>query len=149
MTSQWGRKETVVWPPRSPMYSYGAILAALVFTGMCVWVHFTFAITPLQRYYTPAYVRSAAGAIFGKRDKFRMLSVGNGKTPGHPATDVDVIEGFTDMPGEKQIPAALSPEAIAHGMKALYRSPEASYLDVPFHAYLKSAIYGESSLLDP
>ena len=28
MTSQWGRKESVVWPPHSPIYSYGALFLA-------------------------------------------------------------------------------------------------------------------------
>ena len=24
-TTQWGRKETIIWPPHSPIYTYGAI----------------------------------------------------------------------------------------------------------------------------
>jgi hypothetical protein len=24
--TQWGRKETIIWPPHSPIYTYGAIV---------------------------------------------------------------------------------------------------------------------------
>ena len=32
-TTQWGRKETIIWPPHSPIYSYGAIFLSIVAAG--------------------------------------------------------------------------------------------------------------------
>ena len=31
--TKWGRKETMIWPPHSPIYTYGAIFMAVVLTG--------------------------------------------------------------------------------------------------------------------
>ena len=34
---KWGRKETIIFPPHSPIYTYGAIFFALILTGMFVY----------------------------------------------------------------------------------------------------------------
>ena len=43
--AKWGRKETIIWPPRSPIYTYGAIFLALHRAGFFVYLRFTFALT--------------------------------------------------------------------------------------------------------
>jgi len=45
----WGRKESRVWPYQIPIYAYGCLFLAAVFTFLfvCVWIHF--ALKPLQR----------------------------------------------------------------------------------------------------
>ena len=40
-TPQWGRKETIIFPPHSPIYTYGAIFFALVLTSMFVYLRFS------------------------------------------------------------------------------------------------------------
>ena len=57
---QWGRKETIIFPPHNPIYSYGAVFLA-VLTGFFVYLRCSFGQLPLQQYYTPIYVRAAAG----------------------------------------------------------------------------------------
>jgi hypothetical protein len=37
---QWGRKESLIWPPRGFYYTYGAILLA---TGFLIYVRYRFA----------------------------------------------------------------------------------------------------------
>src|SRR4029077_3381451 len=32
--TKWGRKESIIWPPHSPIYTYGAVFMALVLTGL-------------------------------------------------------------------------------------------------------------------
>ena len=32
--TKWGRKESIIWPPHSPIYTYGAAFVALVLTGL-------------------------------------------------------------------------------------------------------------------
>ena len=60
-TTQWGRKETIIFPPHSPIYSYGAIFFALILTSIFVYLRFSYGQTPLQQFYTPIYAKSAAG----------------------------------------------------------------------------------------
>ena len=28
--TKWGRKETIIWPPHGPIYTYGAVFVAVV-----------------------------------------------------------------------------------------------------------------------
>jgi hypothetical protein len=36
-TPKWGRKETIIFPPHSPIYTYGAVFFTLILTGMFVY----------------------------------------------------------------------------------------------------------------
>jgi hypothetical protein len=110
MATEWGRKETAVWPPHSPIYSYGAMLAALLCTSVGIWLCFL-AQSPLEQFYTPAYFRSALGAPFGKQDKFRLLYVGDGRRMGQLARDQDVAVGTTPTPEGKKLPVGLAEAA--------------------------------------
>jgi RecA/RadA recombinase len=148
MAAEWGRKETVIWPPHSPIYTYGAVFLALVCTCAFVWARFTMAQSPLQQFYTPSYLRSAAGAMFKKHDKFRLVYVGNGVKAGRVATEADTAEGSTPMPDGKKLPLALSQAAAARGFRYLYKGPETSYQDAPLHAYFKSAVFEGKDLLN-
>ena len=66
MPTEWGRNETAVWPPHSPVYSYGAVFAAVLCTPVGIWLCFL-AQTPLEQFYTPrtsgprSVLRSASG----------------------------------------------------------------------------------------
>ncbi len=35
--TKWGRKESIIWPPHSPIYTYGAVFMALVITGLFLY----------------------------------------------------------------------------------------------------------------
>src|ERR1035441_7430618 len=59
--TKWGRKESIIWPPHSPIYTYGAAFMALVLTGLFLYCRFAFGSSPLQRFYTPIYIRSSVG----------------------------------------------------------------------------------------
>src|ERR1700732_1891556 len=85
--TKWGRKESIIWPPHSPIYTYGAIFMALVLAGLFLYCRFTFGNTPLQRFYTPTYIRSSVAGAIGtsRRDNYRMLMVGGrGNSPPPP-----------------------------------------------------------------
>ena len=148
--TKWGRKETIIWPPHSPIYTYGAVFMAAVLTGLFLFCRFSFANSPLQRFYMPIYIRSSvAGAIGGtRRDNYRMLMVGaRGVTP-RLATNADVTDGKTPEPGGKPIQLELSQSALRHGYVLLYQEPPRSYIDRSLNGYLKSAVYGGDSLFD-
>ena len=110
-SQQWGRKETGIFPPHSPIYTYGAVFLAFVLTGCFLYVRFTYGQTPLQQFYTPIYARTAAGAALNKKDKYQLLYVSDGTKMGAPAVEADVQQGTTPAPGGKHIPLALSSAA--------------------------------------
>ena len=60
----WGRKETLVFPPNVPVYSYAAIGLALLLALLFCWEHLRFGLPPLQKTYSVAYLRSSEGALF-------------------------------------------------------------------------------------
>jgi len=149
-TTNWGRKESIIWPPHSPIYTYGAVVISVVLTGFFIYCRFTFGTDALQRFYAPTYIRSSlAGAIGGsRRDNHRMLMLGGRGIPPRLATNVDVTEGTTPEPGSKPIPLALSRSALRSGYVLLYLGPEQNYNDASLSAYLKTAIYGGDRLFD-
>jgi hypothetical protein len=148
--TKWGRKESVIWPPHSPIYTYGAVFMVLVLTGLFLYCRFTFGNSPLQRFYTPTYIRSSVAGAIGtsRRDNYRMLMVGARGIQPRLATSTDVTDGTTPQPGGKPIPLALSQPALQRGYTILYLEPEQRYIDASLCAYLKSAVYGGDSLFD-
>jgi type IV secretory pathway TraG/TraD family ATPase VirD4 len=148
--TKWGRKETIIWPPHSPIYTYGAVFMAVILTGMFVYCRFTFGNGPLQRFYTPIYIRSSVAAVIGtsRKDNCRMLMMGARGIPPRLATNADVTDGKTPEPGGKPIPLALSQSALRSGYVLLYEAPPQSYIDAPLSTYLKNAVFGGDSLFD-
>ena len=149
-TTKWGRKETIIWPPHGPTYTYGAVFVAVVLTGLFLYCRFSFGNNTLQRFYTPTYIRSSVAGAMGasRRDNYRMLMVGaRGITP-RLATDADVTDGKTAEPGGKPLALALSQLALRQGYVLLYLGPQQSYIDAPLAAYLKGVIYRGDSLFD-
>ncbi len=148
--TQWGRKETIIWPPHSPIYTYGAVFLAVILTVFFLYCRFSFGNTPLQKFYTPTYMRSSAAGMIGptRRDKYRMLFVGGQGLPTRMVVEADVIEGSTPEPGGKQITLALSTRTLQSGYVFLFRGPELSYIDVPLSAYLRKSVFGGNSLSD-
>jgi type IV secretory pathway TraG/TraD family ATPase VirD4 len=147
-TPKWGRKETIIFPPHSPIYTYGAVFFALILTGMFVYLRFSRGQTPLEQFYTPTYARSAAGGAFNKRDKYQLLYVGDGARTTRLATEPDVQAGTTVESNGKPIPLALSSQAAAQGLRILYRGPEQIFVDAPLHAYLRDAVFAGEQLRD-
>jgi hypothetical protein len=148
--TKWGRKETIIWPPRRPIYTYGAVFMAIVLTGLFLYCRFSFGNSPLQRFYTPTYLWSSVAGTLGasRKDNYRILMVGALGIPPRLATDADVTGGTTPEPGGKPISLALSQRALQSGYALLYLGPEQSYIDMSLNAYLRSAIYGGNSLFD-
>ena len=148
--TKWGRKETIIWPPHGPIYTYGAMFVAVVLTGLFLYCRFNFGTSLLQRFYTPTYVRSSVAGAIGasRRDNYRMLMVdARGITP-RLATDADVTDGETSEPGGKPIPLALSQLALRRGYALLYQGPNQSYIDATLSAYLKDAVYNGNDFFD-
>jgi hypothetical protein len=145
---QWGRKETIIWPPHSPIYTYGAIFLSVVALCLSLWVRFSYTLTPLQQFYVPYYLRTEIGAIMNKTDKYQLLMVSDGQKRTRFAYGDDAEEGRTLEANGKHIPVALSAAAIKQGYRFLYRGPVLPYKDAPLHQYLKQSFFSGQELLD-
>ena len=147
-TPKWGRKETIIFPPHSPIYTYGAVFFALILTGMFVYLRFSRGQTPLQQFYTPMYFRTAVGGVFNGNHKYQLLYAAGVSTGAELASESDVKDGTTLASGGQHIPLALSAAAEARGLDVLYRGPEQKYIDSRLHTYLQNAVYGGDRLRD-
>ncbi|HTV06231.1 MAG TPA: type IV secretion system DNA-binding domain-containing protein [Acidobacteriaceae bacterium] len=139
----WGRKETIIWPHNRPIYTYGAIFAALVLTVLFMYYRFRFSSTPLQWFYTPVYARTSVLGSFSRthRSTYRMLFLTGRKARPRPAMNDDVIHGRTPEIGGRMLPLALSEKARQRGYDLLFRGPVRSYVDARLSVYLRDVIY--------
>ena len=101
MATQWGRKETIIWPPHAPMLSYTAVATALLFICVLVWQRFTSVLEPLQKSYITEYIRSEAGGLFNAHESYRLLYLGGGRGKPRLAFPVDFVAGQTVLPSRK------------------------------------------------
>ena len=139
---QWGRRESIIWPPRGYLYTLGAFFLACVATGFFVYLRFQFGLQPLQRYYLPYYLRSETAGIAHSASKYEMLYVSDGETPGRAALEADVQPGSTPQFGGKPLPLTLTPEAAVHGTYFLMREGPRNFQNKVIHAWIAHWIYG-------
>ena len=64
------------------------------------------------------------------------------------ATEADVHAGTNAASNRKSIPLALSSQAAAQGLRALFLGPAQTYADAPLYSYLRSAVFGGDRLPD-
>ena len=112
-TPKWGRKETIIFPPHSPIYTYGAVFFALILTGMFVYLRFSRGQTPLQQFYTPIYCEKRGGRSVQQEPQISVALCRRREQAGAElATESDVQDGTTAAPQTgKHIPLALSAAA--------------------------------------
>jgi hypothetical protein len=76
--TKWGRNETFIWPPHSPIYTYGTVFMAVILTGLFVYCRFTFGNGPLQRIdwvSVPDCTVSSEGSACRSGHHFQRLSL--------------------------------------------------------------------------
>jgi type IV secretory pathway TraG/TraD family ATPase VirD4 len=146
--ANWGRKETIIWPPRKPIYTIGAILLALIATGFFVYVRFAFALSPLEQFYLPLNIRSSIASGIRPYGKYQMLLMSDGKAKAWYAREEDVAEGLTPQAGGKPLPLALSDSARQRGMIHLYRGAPNIYQNAALASYLKQQVYGGANIFE-
>ena len=107
--TQWGRKETIVRPPHYPVYSFGAVLVALMVTAVCVYLHLALVMSPLQRYYLSCYAETGLLGTIRQSSEYQLVTVADRQHHARPVTEEDVQPGSTPQPIGRPIPLALSP----------------------------------------
>ncbi len=146
--ANWGRKETIVWPPHKPIYTFGAIFLALIATGFFVYMRFAFALNPLERFYLPAYIKTCVVPSIRSSGKYRVLLISNAQGKAWYAGKEDVQAGSTPQANAKPIPLALSGTARQRGIIRLYRSAPSIFPNSALASYLKQQVYDGESLMD-
>jgi hypothetical protein len=145
MATQWGRKESIIWPPHVPLMSYSGVAGALLLTVFFAWQTYAFQLPPLQKAYWTDYVRAGVGSTFHAHQSYRLLYLGGSKVKPRPALPVDFVDGTMTLPDGKRMPFALSELAQAQGYRFPFRSPAEKLADASMYRWLHDAIYGGES----
>jgi hypothetical protein len=144
---QWGRKETVIWPPHGPINTYGALFISVAAAALFMYLHFAFGLTQLQQYYLPYYTRATLSGDFRKADNYQLLFVvNNAETRSRIAREQDVIPGSTSQYDGKPVPLQISPQGVADGYLFVLRQRKVSYSNTALKTYLQGGVYGGESL---
>lgn len=146
---QWGRRESLIWPPRGFLYTLGALFLALIATGFFVFLRFQFGLDPLARYYIPYYFRTETIGSFHPSGLYQLLVISDGKLRTRPALEDDVQAGVTSQPGAKPIPLVLSDQAKKNGFRLLFREPQRRYTNKALHAWIAHWVYGDRPVWKP
>ena len=149
MASQWGRKETVIWPPQVPIYTYGVLLLTVPITltllcGLYMTKPF------LARNYTGAFIKSTVGAQFHRHESYRLIF-----TRGREAGASRGPTGLTSFPAQRSCRAVRKSAsrclavatATAQGFTPFFRGPERKFADESIHAWFQSDIFGGDDVL--
>ena len=140
---RWGRNESLIWPPRTYLYTLSAFFLSLAATGLFVYVHFQFGFSPLERYYLPYYLRSEMPSLTHHASTYQLLYVSDGNSRARPALAADVRSGQTAQPTGAPLPLALSAQARQQGFRLLFREQPRNYPNQTFHAWLAQWIYDD------
>jgi len=111
-TPKWGRKETIIFPPHSPIYTYGAVFFALILTGMFVYLRFSRGQTPYSsstRHLLPYKPWAVCSTGTTNISCFMRWREHRSRT----CVESDVKDGTTLASGGQHIPLALSAAAEA------------------------------------
>ncbi|MGB6130470.1 MAG: type IV secretion system DNA-binding domain-containing protein [Acidobacteriaceae bacterium] len=141
-TIHWGRKETIITPPQSPVYSYGAVATALFLTGIFLYCYAAFLMPTLQRSDLAAYIETGIVSPFRHASSYRLVSVADRHFHARPAIAADVEEGSTAQLHGNPLPLQLSPAARSAGLIYLYPGPKITYRNRALHVYLRQFVYG-------
>ena len=146
MATQWGRKETIVWPPHLPIYSYAAVASAL-----CCFALFGLqqlrSLPTLQQSYVTEYFRAEVGAQFKQSGKYTLIYVSGPKQKPRLALPADFIPGEMTLPGGRVISAQFSELAQAQGLTDSRRGKPQVYADALLARWLGGAIFDGKGLL--
>lgn len=139
---QWGRNESLIWPPRRYLYTLGALFLAFVATGLFVFLRLQFGLQPLERYYLPYYLRTEVMGILHPSAAYQLLYIADGKSK-RPALEADVQSGLTPQAVGKPLPIELSKKARKGGAFSLFRETPQRYSNKALHAWIAHWIYGD------
>ena len=147
MATQWGRKETIVWPPHVPLYSYMAVAAGFVCCLLFGLQQFR-SLPTLQRSYVTKYLRSEIGAQFQQSGKYALIYVSGPKARPRLALPADFGPGEMTLPDGRVVSAQFSELAKHQGLTDSRRAKEQSYTDASLARWFRGAIFDGKGLVE-
>jgi len=141
MATQWGRKESIIWPPHAPVMSYSALATALLFTSLFIWQRLHFSLPPLQRSYITEYMRAEVGSVVHMHSTYHLLYLGGEKAKPRLALPVDFASGQMTLPDGRVVPFTLSELARTQGYRFPFRGPAQKLADASMYRWLCYAIF--------
>ena len=145
-TTEWGRQETIVWPPHAPIYTMMTLGFGVLLTLSLCWLHLRFLQTPMQQTYAVPYVQSSIGALLKQRGKYRLVYVGGGRARVRLAVPADFTEGATDLPSGEKVLVQLSPASLREGHTTFFTGAEREYVDANLSRWM-GQLYFNGGLL--
>lgn len=147
MATQWGRKETIVWPPHAPVYTYMAVASG--FLCLCLFgLQQLRSLPTLQRSYLTEYLQSSVGAQFQQSGKYALIYINGAKQKPRLALPADFVPGRMTLPDGRMIDAQFSDLAIAQGFQDTRRGKPQSYVDASLARWLQGAIYDGKEIIE-
>src|SRR6266700_5927251 len=123
----WGRKESIIWPPRGYIYTVAALFTALAVCALLMYVRFERGFTPLQKYYLPYYIRSEVAGQLHPADAYQLLYIADRRALRRLALEDDVQPGVTLQSAGRPLPLQLAVQEAKSGSSFLVRGPLARY----------------------
>jgi hypothetical protein len=105
------------------------------------------ALSPLEQFYLPTYIKTTATASVPIHARYRMLLMTDASHNAWYARDVDVEPGSTPQPTGKPIPLELTESARRRGMVFLYRSVPVAVSGAARETYLRQQVYDGPTLV--
>ena len=147
MPTQWGRKETIVWPPHVPIYTYMATAAALL--CVCFFGLQQLRSLPiLQHSYFTDYLRSEIGAQLKMSGDYSLIYVSGPKEKPRLALPIDLAPGEAILPNGQHLPTAFSELATTQGFNDLRRGKQQTYTDASLARWFRGAIFGGQGVVE-
>ena len=119
----------------------------MVLTGLFVYLHFAFVLTPLQQFDLPIYIKTTIVASIRQSGKYQLLLMSDKKGHALYARDVDVAAGSTPQANAQPIPLVLSDSARQRGMIYLYRSVPTVYQNSSLVGYFRQQVYDGATIV--
>ena len=145
-TTPWGRKETLITPPRAPIYTYAAITVAVFVTLISAYLWPVVMWSRLERFYLPIYIESGVRGVVQKTHSYKLPTVIDAQHRTRPALPEDVEPGQTPQPDGRPLPIQLTAAARAEGLETITRGEKIAYRNKPLHAFLQKFVYGGRSV---
>jgi hypothetical protein len=145
-THQWGRRESIIWPPRQYLYTLGAIFLSLVAAGLFVTIRFQYGLSPLERYYLPYYLRTELAGFTHPASHYQLLYISDGKSRPRTALEADVETGSTPQKTGNPLPLVRSLQARQQGFRWLFREQPRSYQNKALHKWIEHWVYADVPL---
>jgi hypothetical protein len=127
MATQWGRKETLIWPPHVPIMTFSAIAGTLVLTCLLVWQRYDFQLPPLQKAYLADYLRADVGNRFHAHQSYQLLYLGGENAKPRLAFPIDFGPGSMVLPNGAHVGFALSDLPRSQGYNFPFRADGLMY----------------------